>query len=148
MFARKDQRIQARRYCFTRAHQGLKNSPLFLKLLIDKMFASSDLLKHVIYYAKDISIATNKSLSHHIEIIDKVLECFEKANIRIKAQKMSIAKQEVEFLGIIWRKGMLHIPTARISAFKNMPIPKTPKKSNHLSTPCLITDDSPPNLLN
>jgi len=41
---------------------------------------------------------------------------------------MSIAKQEVEFLGIIWRKGMLHIPTARISAFKNMPIPKTPKK--------------------
>jgi hypothetical protein len=41
---------------------------------------------------------------------------------------MSIAKQEVEFLGIVWRKGMLHIPTARILAFKNMPIPKTPKK--------------------
>ncbi len=41
---------------------------------------------------------------------------------------MSIAKPEVEFLGIVWRKGMLHIPTARISAFKNMPVPKTPKK--------------------
>jgi hypothetical protein len=94
---------------------------------MDKMFGSSDLL-HVIYYADDIMIATNKSLSHHIEIIDKVLECFEKANIKIKAKKMSIAKPEVEFLGIVWRKGMLHIPTARISAFKNMPIPKTPKK--------------------
>ena len=33
--------------------QGLKNSPLFLKLMMDKMFASSDLLKHVIYYADD-----------------------------------------------------------------------------------------------
>ena len=38
-----------KRYCFTRAPQGLKNSPLFLKLLMDKMFASSELLKHVIY---------------------------------------------------------------------------------------------------
>ncbi len=73
-------------------------------------------------------IATDKSLAHHIEIIEKVLDCFEKANIKIKAQKMSIAKPEVEFLGIVWRKGMLHIPTARISAFKNMPVPKTPKK--------------------
>jgi hypothetical protein len=129
-----------KRYCFTRAPQGLKNSPLFLKLLMDKMFPSSDLLKHRIYYADDIMIATNKSLSHHIEIIDKVLECFEKANIKIKAQKMSIARPEVEFLGIIWHKGMLHIPTARISAFKNIPVLKTPKKSNLLSVPCLITD--------
>jgi hypothetical protein len=95
---------------------------------MDKMLASSELLKHVIYYADDIMIATNKSLSHHIEIIDKVLQCFSTANIKIKAQKMSIAKPEVEFLGIIWRQGRLHIPSARIQAFKNVPIPKTPKK--------------------
>jgi hypothetical protein len=71
---------------------------------MDKMFGSSKLLKHVIYYADDIMIATNKSLSHHIKIIARVLECFEKANIKIKAQKMSIAKPEVEFLGIVWYK--------------------------------------------
>jgi hypothetical protein len=41
---------------------------------------------------------------------------------------MSIAEPEVEFVSIVWCKGMLHIPTARISAFKNMPVPKTPKK--------------------
>jgi len=95
---------------------------------MDKMFASLELLKHVIYYADDIMIATNKSLSHHIEIIDKVLQCFSSANIKIKAQKMSIAKPEVEFLGIIWRQGRLHIPSARIQAFKNVPIPKKPQK--------------------
>ncbi len=87
------------------------------------MFGSSNLFKHVIYYANDIMTPTNKSVSHHIKIIHKVLECFEKANIKIKAQEMSIAKPEVEFLGIVWRKGMLHIPTARISAFKNMRFP-------------------------
>ncbi len=117
-----------KRYCFTRAPQGLKNSPLFLKLLMDKMFASTELLKHVIYYADDIMIATNNSLTHHIEVIDKVLQCLQKANIQIKAQKMSIAKPEVEFLGIIWRQGKLHIISAQIQAFKNMPIPKTLKK--------------------
>ncbi len=35
-----------------------------------------------------------------------------------QAQKMSIAKLEVEFLLIIWRKGKLHIPQAEIVAFK------------------------------
>jgi len=87
MFARKDQRIQARRYCFKRAHQGLKNSPLFLKLLIDKMFASSDLLKHVIYYAEDILIATNKSLSHHIKLLIKLLNVSKKPTSASKPRK-------------------------------------------------------------
>jgi hypothetical protein len=41
---------------------------------MDKMFASSDLLKHIIFYADDIMIATNKSLSHQMEIIDEVRE--------------------------------------------------------------------------
>ena len=95
---------------------------------MDKMFASSELLKHVIYYADEIMIATNNSLSHQIEIIDKVLLCFCSANIRIKAQKMSIAKPEVESLGIIWRQGKLHIPLARIQPFKYVPIPKTRNK--------------------
>jgi hypothetical protein len=75
-------------------------------------------------------IATNKSLSHHIKIIYKIFECFKKSNIKIKAQKMSIAKSEVEFQGIVWCKGISNIPTARISALKNVPIPKTPIGSN------------------
>jgi hypothetical protein len=45
-----------------------------------------------------------------------------------QALKMSNAKLEVDFLLIIWRKGKLHIPRARIAAFKNVQIPKTPKK--------------------
>ncbi len=59
---------------------------------MDKMFASSDLLKHVIYYADDIMIATDKYPNHHIEIIEKVLECIKKANIKIKAQALQSQK--------------------------------------------------------
>jgi hypothetical protein len=59
------------------------------------MFGFTDLLKHVIYYHDNIIIAANKSHSHHIEIIYKVFDCFKKYNIKVKAQKMSIAKPEV-----------------------------------------------------
>ncbi len=50
---------------------------------------------------------------------------------------MLIAKPEVEFLGIIWQQGKLHVPSARIQAFKNMPIPKTPK--NVISFICTMS---------
>ncbi len=116
------------RYCFQRAPQGLKNSPLYLKLLMDKMFASTDLLKYVIYFADDIMVASDKSLSHHIDIIDRVLQRFEDNNIKLKPSKIQVAKEEVEFLGIVWRKGTLNIPAARIQAFKNLARPTTPKK--------------------
>ncbi len=45
-----------------------------------------------------------------------------------QAQNMSIAKPEVEFLLIIWRKGKLQIPSAEIVAFKTCQLQKNPKK--------------------
>ena len=46
-----------KRYCFTRCPQGLINSPLALKLLLDKLFG--DLAEDVIHYTEDMIIATN-----------------------------------------------------------------------------------------
>ena len=46
-----------KRYCFTRCPQGLKNSPLALELLMDKLFG--DLAEDVNHYADDIMMATN-----------------------------------------------------------------------------------------
>jgi hypothetical protein len=39
---------------------------------------------------------------------------------------MEIAKPEIEFLGVLWKKGTLNIPTARVQGFLNMAKPKTP----------------------
>ncbi len=94
----------SKRYCFTRAIQGLKNSPLFLNLLMDKMFFFYDLLKHVIYYRDSILIATNKSLSHQIKIFYKVLECFKMSNIKIKAEKMIWPNQRLNFWALFGAK--------------------------------------------
>jgi hypothetical protein len=48
--------------------------------------------------------------------------------MKVNAAKLAIAKQQIEFLGIVWHKGSLNIPNARISAFRNIPYPSTPKK--------------------
>ena len=115
-----------KRYCYTRAPQGLKNSPLYLKLLMDRMLGP--LSKYVIHYADDVMIATDGSLAHHIDIIGKVLKQFKRENIKIRPQKMEIAKPQIEFLGVLWKQGTLNIPRARVQAFMDMKKPNTPKK--------------------
>ncbi len=52
-----------KRYSFTRCPQGLKNSPLHLKLLLDKLLG--DMAQDVIHYADNIMIATNGSFEEH-----------------------------------------------------------------------------------
>ena len=115
-----------KRYCFNRAPQGLKNSPLHLKLLMDKLLG--DMALTVIHYVDDILIATDKNLEHHLRTISEVLRRLHKGGLKIKPAKIFINTDEIEFLGVIYRKGTLHVPAARVKAFQEFPKPKTPKQ--------------------
>jgi hypothetical protein len=115
-----------KRYCFRRCPQGLKNSPLFLKLLMDKLLG--DLAKYVIHYVDDILIATNLDIKHHLDIVEKVLHRLHTGGLKLRPDKIHIATDTVDFLGVVWNKGKLHIPEARVLAFKNYPRPTTPRK--------------------
>ena len=116
-----------KRYCFTRCPQGLKNSPLFLKLQMDKMFG--DMPDSVIHYADDVMISTKGLFDDHLNVIDIVLQRFADHNIKIQPGKVCLAKETLEFLGIVWDRRILKVPEAKLSAFKNYPTPKTPKQA-------------------
>ena len=116
-----------KRYCFQRCPQGLKNSPLHLKLMMDKMFG--DMANDVIHYADDIMIATNGNFATHLKAVNKVLQRIVTGNIKIRPQKINLNRESIEFLGMIWTKGQLSIPEAKLLAFKNLPSPNTPKKA-------------------
>ena len=116
-----------KRFCYTRAPQGLKNSPVYLHFLMCEMFAP--FVKNVIHYADDLMIATDSSLPEHIHMLEKVLERFQQYNIKLKPSKLEILKEQIEFLGIVWKKGTLNIPEARVQGFMNLAPPTTPKKS-------------------
>ena len=116
-----------KRYCFTRCPQGLKNSPLFLKLQMDRMFG--DMPDTVIHYADDVMLSTKGTFEEHLIQMDIVLQRFEDHNIKIQPGKVCLAKETLEFLGIVWDRGILKVPEAKLSAFKNYPTPRTPKQA-------------------
>ncbi|MGV0982791.1 MAG: reverse transcriptase domain-containing protein [Polynucleobacter sp.] len=116
-----------KRYCFMRAPQGLKNSPLHLKLVMDTLFGN--MMDRVLHYADDIMIATKGSFEQHMDAVGEVLAKMETANLKINPKKVNLALENVEFLGIIWQKGKLHIPEAKLNTFKTFPTPTTPKRT-------------------
>ena len=119
--------LHGKRFCFTRCPQGLKNSPLYLKLLMDKLFG--DMADEVITYADDILIATNGTFEEHMRVVNKVLQRIKLGKIKIRPQKINLAKKEIDFLGMVWTEGKLSIPQAKTLAFQNLPSPNTPKKA-------------------
>ena len=118
------------RMCFTRCPQGLKNSPLYLKLLLDKIF--KDMTDTVLFYADDLLIATNGSIKNHLKVVEKVLQRITKANLKLRPQKLLVAKEHIEFLGMIFKRGTISIPDLKLEAFKRMESPTTPKKAKSL----------------
>ena len=119
--------VHGRRFCFTRAPQGLRNSPLYLKLLLDKVFY--DMSDDVILFFDDLLIATNGDLDYHMKIVDKVLKKIIFAGLKLGPKKLCLAKDHIEFLGMVFHKGTINIPEAKLEAFKKLPSPNTPKKA-------------------
>jgi hypothetical protein len=117
-----------KRYCFLRSPKTRKNSAIILQKLINRIFSHSDIQDSILLHGKELLVASNTSFSDHLQTLGRALVLLDQANLKINAAKLAIAKQQVEFLGIVWHKGSLNIPAARISAFKNIPYPSTPKK--------------------
>jgi len=117
-----------KRYCFTRSPKSLKNAANTLEKLINKIFSHSEIQNNILFQGEVLLIASNKSFTDHLQTVEKAIVLIHQANLKIDAEKLEIAKQQVEFLGIVWNKGNLNIPSARISAFKNIPYPSTPNK--------------------
>ncbi len=83
----------------------------------------------VIHYADDIMIATDGTFKEHMEKVGQVLGRLKKGNIKIRPQKISVAKNMVDFLGVVWQKGKISIPEAKLLSFTELPSPTTPKKT-------------------
>jgi len=116
----------AKKMCFNRAPQGLRNSPMYLKMLLDKVFF--DLSENVLFYADDLLIATNGTLIEHLDFLRTVLERLVQAGLKLRPQKLLIARETINFLGMIFYKNTLSIPDLKLKAFQDLPIPNTAKR--------------------
>jgi len=122
--------VHSQRFCFTRAPQGLRNSPLYLKLLLDKVFA--DMADSCILFFDDLLVATNGTLDEHMKVVNEVLKRIIDAGLKLRPNKLHLAKESIEFLGMVFTKGKISIPEAKLEAFRKLPSPNTPKRAKSL----------------
>jgi transposase InsO family protein len=116
----------AKKMCFNRAPQGLRNSPMYLKTLLDLIFF--DLSENVLFYADDLLIATNGTLTDHLNFLKMVLDRLVQAGLKLRPQKLLIARETINFLGMVFYKNTLSIPDLKLKAFRELPVPNTAKR--------------------
>ena len=116
----------AKKMCFNRAPQGLRNSPMYLKTLLDLVFF--DMSENVLFYADDLLIATNGTLIEHLDFLKVVLDRLVQAGLKLRPQKLLIARETINFLGMIFYKNTLSIPDLKLKAFRELPVPNTAKR--------------------
>ena len=63
-------------------------------------------IQDVIHYADDLMIATGTTIHEHLQILQQVLQRLQEFNIKLKPAKLEILKDEIEFLGIVWKKAL------------------------------------------
>ena len=113
------------KYCFNRVAFGLVNSPSHFSRIINNVLF--DVLgDNVMAYMDDILIHT-KDMKSHLERLEQVLKCLQKANIKLKIEKCHFCTSQTKFLGYkITQKGM-EMDQERTQAIRNMPNPESKK---------------------
>lgn len=117
-------------YVFTRMAMGLKNSGAELCSLIDSLFGA-EFEPKVFPYLDDIVIVTETFLEH-LEILVKVAEKFEYANLTISEEKSRFCYKRLKYLGVILDENGINMDKSRIEAVANFPIPKCTKDIQRL----------------
>ena len=78
-------------------------------------------------YLDDVIIFST-TLDQHISHIQKVLECFEKANLKLNLKKCRFCCCEVEYLGHIVTPNGFKPNIRNVEAIKEFPVPTTLKE--------------------
>jgi hypothetical protein len=68
----------------------------------------------------------------HIKIVGQVLEALQEGGIKLCPDKINLATQTIEFIGIVWNRGVLNIPEHKLNAFRKLQKPTTPKQAKQI----------------
>ena len=88
---------------------------------MDKFFGD---LEGVACYADDLCV-WSKSLEQHFERLEELFKHAGERGLKFNAGKCEFIKEEIDYLGHIFTKNGIKVDQRKISAIKNMPIPKS-----------------------
>jgi Reverse transcriptase (RNA-dependent DNA polymerase) len=112
-------------YEYNRLPQGLSPSA---DVLMSRMQALLGNLPYVLVYFDDILIFTKGTVEQHIFQINTVLQRLARAKLHINLEKSHFFAMKVKYLGFILSREGLRPDPEKVTAIKNIAIPKTRKQ--------------------
>ena len=112
-------------YEFNVLGMGLCNSPATFQRLMNKTLGGL-MWKICMAYMDDI-IVFSKTFESHLNHLQSVLECLQKANLKIKLQKCYFAQKKLKYLGHIVDKNGISPDPKLIEAIEKFPVPNSVK---------------------
>ena len=109
---------------------GVKNAPAVFQHLMQSVLKDMKTESHTEFvdvYLDDVIIFST-TLDQHISHIQKVLECFEEANLKLNLKKCWFCCCEVENLGHIVTPNGFKPNIRNLEAIKEFPVPTTLKE--------------------
>ena len=106
---------------------GLTNSPSTFQSMMDTIFKDLVLTGEVVIYMDDILIATPDNLTHHRQLVHRVLDRLEEHDLYLKPKKCVFEVREVEFLGVILGHGQVRMDPVKVKGVLDWPIPQNLK---------------------
>ena len=106
---------------------GLTNSPSTFQSMMDTIFKDLVLTGKVVIYMDSILIATPDDLTHHQQLVHRVLDRLKEHNLYLKLKKCIFEVCEVEFLGAILGHGQVRMDPVKVKGVLDWPIPQNLK---------------------
>jgi len=102
---------------------GLTNSPATFQALMNTIFTDLVAAGKVAVYLDDILIYT-ETLEEHRALTHEVLQRLAAHDLYLRPEKCEFQRDEVEYLGLIIRKGTVSMDPIKINAITNWPVPR------------------------
>ena len=122
-----------RRLAFTRAAQGFVGSASALETLMNKLTQD---IGSIVTFADDLWICSRGSFDTHLEEIEKLLTNMEKMKVRAKAEKICIAKETIEVIGMVYSRGSFHIPSIKANSINQFKEPRNLRQCRGFLATC------------
>ena len=117
---------RGRQLCFARVIMGHKASSSKFTRMMEKLLGTLP-IDQVIYFVDDVFLSS-KTVPEHLTRLEKLLNRFQTANLKISPGKTELLKKEVEFVGISISGDGVTITDDRVKALTSLPVPKSRKE--------------------
>lgn len=104
---------------------GLCNAPATFQRMINKVL--SGLLWRVCLAYLDDIVIFSKTMATHLQDLESVFSALDVANLRLKSEKCSFARQEIKYLGHILTGESIRPDPDKVAAIEKFPKPRNKK---------------------